>query len=104
MTLGKSTRLFIASLLLTASPLALAAEAPTLNPANTAWLLTSSVLASTPVPPPFHSSCAAPRGRHSRRSQTIRSQQKRKRSGNLNLAWTRRRSQSILFGARRCTP
>ena len=44
MTLGKSTRLFIASLLLTAPPLALAAEAPTLNPANTAWMLTSSVL------------------------------------------------------------
>jgi ammonium transporter, Amt family len=44
MTLGKSTRLFIASLLLAASPLALAAETPTLNTANTAWLLTSSVL------------------------------------------------------------
>jgi Amt family ammonium transporter len=44
MTPGKSTRLFIASLLLAASPLALAAETPTLNTANTAWLLTSSVL------------------------------------------------------------
>jgi Amt family ammonium transporter len=44
MTLGKSTRLFIASLLLAASPLALATETPTLNTANTAWLLTSSVL------------------------------------------------------------
>jgi len=44
MTLGKSTRLLIASLLLAVSPLALAAETPTLNTANTAWLLTSSVL------------------------------------------------------------
>ena len=44
MTLGNSSRLFIASLLLAASPLALAAETPTLNTANTAWLLTSSVL------------------------------------------------------------
>jgi Amt family ammonium transporter len=44
MTPGKSTRLFIASLLLAASPLAQAAETPTLNTANTAWLLTSSVL------------------------------------------------------------
>jgi ammonium transporter, Amt family len=44
MTVGKTLRLFIASLLLAASPLALAAEAPTLNMANTAWLLTSSVL------------------------------------------------------------
>jgi Amt family ammonium transporter len=44
MTLGKPTRLFIASLLLAVSPLALAAETPTLNTANTAWLLTSSVL------------------------------------------------------------
>jgi Amt family ammonium transporter len=44
MTLGKSTRLFIASLLLAASPLAQAAETPVLNTANTAWLLTSSVL------------------------------------------------------------
>jgi Amt family ammonium transporter len=44
MTPGKPTRLFIASLLLAASPLALAAETPTLNTANTAWLLTSSVL------------------------------------------------------------
>ncbi|GAB4514767.1 MAG: ammonium transporter [Sulfuricaulis sp.] len=44
MTLGKLTRLFIASLLLVASPLVLAAETPTLNTANTAWLLTSSVL------------------------------------------------------------
>jgi Amt family ammonium transporter len=44
MTLGKSMRLFITSLLLAATPLALAAETPTLNTANTAWLLTSSVL------------------------------------------------------------
>jgi Amt family ammonium transporter len=44
MTLGKSTRLFVTSLLLAATPLALAAETPTLNTANTAWLLTSSVL------------------------------------------------------------
>ncbi len=44
MTLGKFARLFIASLLLAASPLALAADTPTLNTANTAWLLTSSVL------------------------------------------------------------
>ncbi|MHB1142976.1 MAG: ammonium transporter [Sulfuricaulis sp.] len=44
MTLGNSSRLFIASLLLAASPLALAAETPALNTANTAWLLTSSVL------------------------------------------------------------
>jgi Amt family ammonium transporter len=44
MTLGNSSRLFIASLLLAASPLALAAETPTLNTANTAWLLTSTVL------------------------------------------------------------
>jgi Amt family ammonium transporter len=44
MTPGKPTRLFFASLLLAASPLALAAETPTLNTANTAWLLTSSVL------------------------------------------------------------
>ncbi|BAV32999.1 ammonia channel protein [Sulfuricaulis limicola] len=44
MTPVKSTRLLIASLLLAASPLALAAETPTLNTANTAWLLTSSVL------------------------------------------------------------
>src|SRR3989344_1616915 len=41
---GKFTRLFIGSLLF-ATPLASsAAEAPALNPANTAWLLTSSVL------------------------------------------------------------
>ncbi|MBI5782434.1 MAG: ammonium transporter [Gammaproteobacteria bacterium] len=44
MTLGKPTRLFIASLLLVAPSLALAAETPVLNTANTAWLLTSSVL------------------------------------------------------------
>src|SRR3990167_4876944 len=44
MTVSKSTRLFIASLLLVAPSLALAAETPALNPANTAWLLTSSVL------------------------------------------------------------
>ncbi|HEU5339389.1 MAG TPA: ammonium transporter [Sulfuricaulis sp.] len=44
MTVGKPSRLFIASLLLVASPLVLAAETPTLNMANTAWLLTSSVL------------------------------------------------------------
>ncbi len=41
---GKFTKLFIGSLLF-ATPLASsAAEAPALNPANTAWLLTSSVL------------------------------------------------------------
>ena len=44
MTVSKSTRLFIAALLLVAPSLALAAETPALNPANTAWLLTSSVL------------------------------------------------------------
>src|SRR3990172_546293 len=44
MTVSKSTRLFIALLLLVAPSLALAAETPALNPANTAWLLTSSVL------------------------------------------------------------
>jgi len=44
MTVGKPSRLIIASLLLVASPLVLAAETPTLNMANTAWLLTSSVL------------------------------------------------------------
>ncbi|MBI3570078.1 MAG: hypothetical protein HY082_03100 [Gammaproteobacteria bacterium] len=44
MTLGKPTRLFIASLLLVAPSLTLAAETPVLNTANTAWLLTSSVL------------------------------------------------------------
>src|SRR3989338_3010740 len=41
---GKFTRLFVGSLLF-ATPLASSAvEAPALNPANTAWLLTSSVL------------------------------------------------------------
>ncbi len=44
MTVSKPTRLFIASLLLVAPSLLLAAEAPSLNTANTAWILTSSVL------------------------------------------------------------
>ena len=44
MTLGKPTRLFSASLLLVVPSLAYPQEMPTLNAANTAWLLTSSVL------------------------------------------------------------
>ena len=44
MTLGKPTRMFIASLLLVAPSLAYPSEPPALNTANTAWLLTSSVL------------------------------------------------------------
>src|SRR3990172_12503846 len=44
MTFGKTTRLFIASLLLLVPSLAYPEETPTLNTANTAWLLTSSVL------------------------------------------------------------
>ncbi|MCR4300638.1 MAG: ammonium transporter [Sulfuricaulis sp.] len=44
MTFSKSTRLFIASLLFVAPSLAWAADAPAINTANTAWLLTSSVL------------------------------------------------------------
>ncbi len=43
MTVRESTRL-LAALLLAAPSLALAAEPPILNPANTAWMLTSSVL------------------------------------------------------------
>ena len=44
MTFGKITRLLSASLLLLVPSLAYPEEAPTLNTANTAWLLTSSVL------------------------------------------------------------
>jgi ammonium transporter, Amt family len=44
MTFSKSTRLYIASLLFVAPALAWAADAPAINTANTAWLLTSTVL------------------------------------------------------------
>ncbi|MDO8597627.1 MAG: ammonia channel protein, partial [Sulfuricaulis sp.] len=44
MTICKSWRLGVALLLLVAPTLAFAAEAPTLNMANTAWMLTASVL------------------------------------------------------------